>query len=93
MPVMPVIMTKIAMNGTYEQESDEGAANNCVSWPDCCLGICGHGALLLGQSGLSSRSYLGALLQYRARKQAVSRTGGRLLTRAAPSDLSRRGRE
>jgi hypothetical protein len=49
---MPVIM-KIALNGTYEQESDEGAADNYVSWPDFCLGICGHGALLLGQSGLS----------------------------------------
>jgi len=43
---------KTALNGTYEQESDEGAADNYVSWPDFCLGICGHGALLLGQSGL-----------------------------------------
>jgi hypothetical protein len=31
---MPVIMMKIALNMTYEQESDEGAADNCVSWPD-----------------------------------------------------------
>ena len=51
---MMKIMMKIAVNGTYEQESDEGAAKNYVSWPDCCLGICGHGALLLGQSPLSS---------------------------------------
>ena len=51
---MPVIMMKIALNGTYEQESDEGAADNCVSWPDFCLGVRGHDALLLGQSGLSS---------------------------------------
>jgi len=54
MPVMPVIMMKIVLNGTYEQESDEGAADNYVSWPDICLGIRGHGALLLRQSGLSS---------------------------------------
>ena len=54
MPVMPVIMMKIVLNGTYEQESDEGAANNYVSWPDFCLGVCGHDALLLGQSLLSS---------------------------------------
>lgn len=52
---MPVIMMKIALNMTYEQESDEGAADNYVSWPDFCLGICGHGALLLGQSRLSSQ--------------------------------------
>jgi hypothetical protein len=50
---MPVMM-KIALNMTFEQESDEGAADNYVSWPDFCLGVCGHGALLLGQSGLSS---------------------------------------
>ena len=45
---------KTALNGTYEQESDEGAADNYVSWPDFCLGVCGHDALLLGQSPLSS---------------------------------------
>ena len=45
---------KIAMNWTYEQESGEGAADNYVSWPDFGLGVCGHDALLLGQSGLSS---------------------------------------
>ena len=61
---------KIAMNGTYEQESDEGAADNYVSWPDFCLGVRGHDALLLGQSGLFSQLLLGALKQYRARKQA-----------------------
>ena len=51
---------KIALNGTYEQEGDEGAADNYVSWPDFRLGICGHGALLLGQSGLSSQLFIEA---------------------------------
>ena len=70
MPVIMMKMMKIALNGTtYEQESDEGAADNYVSWPDFCLGVCGHAALLLGQSGLSSQLLLGALKQYRARKQ------------------------
>jgi hypothetical protein len=68
---MMKIMMKIAVNGTYEQESDEEAADNYVSWPDFCLGVCGHDALLLGQFGLSSQLLLGALIQYRARKQAV----------------------
>ena len=52
---MMKIMMKIALNGAYEQESDEGAADNYVSWPDFCLGVCGHDALLLGQSRLSSQ--------------------------------------
>jgi len=41
----------------YEQESGEGAADNSVSWPYFCLGVRGHGALLLGQSGLSYYFY------------------------------------
>jgi hypothetical protein len=56
---MPVMM-KIALNMTFEQESDEGAADNYVSWPDFCLGVCGHDALLLGQYGLSSQLLLEA---------------------------------
>jgi hypothetical protein len=52
-----------------------------VSWPYFCLGVRGHSALLLGQPGVDL-PFLGILVQYRARKQAVSRSSARLLTRA-----------
>jgi len=51
------IQNSSAKEEPYEQESGEGAANNSVSWPEFGLGICGHGALLLGQPGLYFHSY------------------------------------
>jgi hypothetical protein len=90
--MIPVIM-KIALNGTYEQESDEGAADNYVSWPDFLFGYLRPRRSPARPIRTFLPLLLGALFQYRARKQAVSYMGNRLLTRAVLSDLSRRGRE